>query len=195
METSWVGVIGTASGAALGVAGSLFGSHLQRRWGRQDREADLDRAAKEALRTSQIESDAASFRALKPSLNALEHEWNRLGGGPGPNDEAIREPSDEFAEAGASFEKLYWQAVFLDRETEGMVTGILRCLRNFALETSLWKMWRDTAKWPGTDRSQMTTEITEHQQARKRLTGEFRSLYADLNRHMAEYVGMHRLER
>ena len=50
-------------------------------------------------------------------------------------------------------------------------------------------MWREQPSGP-----ESTQEIHEHQEARKGATDDFRRLYAEFKRHMAEYVGMHRLQ-
>lgn len=143
---------------------------------------------RERPQAEQVESDAAVLRALKPVLDDLAHQWDLLGGGAGPNAGAVADPPAAFTEAAATFERRFYQSVLLDEQTNGFVTDIYQCLRTFALETMLWKMWRDTYG------PQATREILEHQEARKNLTCEFRRLYASLNRRIAEYVGMHRLE-
>lgn len=188
IATAWVAVIGTASGAVLVGAASLITAYLQRRWTHDDRVEELKRGAEEAARTSRIESDAAVLRALRPLINELEHQWNRLGGGPEPSAGAVGEPGKEFADAAATFERQFYHGILHDTESHKLVSQLYWCMRNFAMETGLWQMWRGH---PGPEAAR---EIQQHQEARKRLTGEFRSDYQALNRRMAEYVGMHRLD-
>ena len=134
IATAWVAVIGTASGAVLGGAASLITAYLQRRWTHDDRVEELKRGAEEAARTSRVESDAAVLRALRPLINELEHQWNRLGGGPEPSAGPVGERGKEFADAAATFERQFYHGILHDTESQKLVSQLY-----WACGTSPWR--------------------------------------------------------
>lgn len=168
----------------LGTGGTLALATLQRHWSHLDRLEELRRAAE----NSRVESDAAVLRIIKPMIDTLEHEWNRLGGGPGPQNGAVGIPGKEFLDAFASLEKQFYHASCIDTEIQSILSDIYWCTRNFATSTGLLQMWLDqpTSK-------EATDGIKENQEARKEQTGCFRRLYGALNDIIATRIGINRI--
>jgi len=181
----WAGLLGVIVGGGL----TWGQAYSQRTWAKRDRLEEEARADAKALATSRKESDAASLRGLMPLIRHLQTEWNALGGGPTAAEGAVRDPDPAFYEAFQTFQVAYYEKHILDSTIHEICFTIYYCARSFITETDLWRMWRSNG--PGSPA--VSQGISETQDARSRLTGEFRSLYDTLQTRVVEYVGENRL--
>ena len=183
---AWIPALTSLGGVVLGGTLSMIQQALAWRRQKRGQTEERQRKAAEMAERFRIESDAASFRRIEPLLDELEHQWNRLGGGPGPQAGAVAMPGPDFDAAAGAFEKANYQIMFLDDAAGKMVRDIYMCTRNFAMHSGILAMYQ---QYP----PHYANEIFAEQEARKELTGQFRSLYDSLKRYMTSYVGTHRL--